>query len=260
MSVEEERRLSRELYSKYSFLKAIIGIYVEGVTWGGCQLIFKTKDQTDDTIVNIGANELKTGVQNMLIDGVGDYQLKISGEKKSITITMLPEFSFAMEEGGQPLLWPVTRNAGPLDSIMLSIGQSTPERMEIARILLDDICSGIGIPYAFLVQDPKTFHNTLGVKNWLMMFKHKTNYIRRSVEFGLRQFAKQLGSTDASIEVHWNDDWCSREEYGSAYQIFKAHNIDLVTLREEELSTAKLAYENSFISRQTYDEMLKYFI
>ncbi len=250
MSVEEERRLSRELYSKYSFLQTIIGIYVEGVTWGGCQLIFKTKGQPDNTIVNIGSNDLRTGVQNMLIDGFGDYQLNISGEEKSITITMLPEFAFAMEEGGHPLLWPVTRNAGALDSVMSSIGQLTPEKMEIARILLDDICSGIGIPYAFLVEDPKTFLNILGLKNWLMMFKHKNKYIRRSVEFGLIQFARQLGSTDESIEVHWNDDWCSREEYGSAYQIFKAHNIDLVTLRQEELSTAADSGEFGHLSGQ----------
>ncbi|GAG59193.1 unnamed protein product, partial [marine sediment metagenome] len=188
------------------------------------------------------------------------YQLNISGENKSITITMLPEFAFAREEGGHPLLWPVTRNARPLDLVMSSISQLTPEKMEIVRILLDDICSGIGIPYAFLVEEPKTFLNTFGLRNVLNMFKHKNEYIRRSVEFGLIQLARQLGSTDESIEVHWNDDWCSGEEYGSAYQIFKAHNIDLVTLRQEELSAAKLAYENSFISRQTYNEKLKYFI
>ena len=260
MAYEEEKRLSRELYSKYKFLRDIVALYIEGVTWRGCQLLCNEKDGTSKLIADISSNALQSGVQNMLIDGHGDYELNILGKERVITITMLPEYPLAGEEGGRPLLWTVTRNAIPLDTMMQSIGNLPPDGQEFVLKMLNDICSGVGIPYDVLFKDPRTFSNTLALKNILNIFKWRAKNIRRSVEFGLRQFAKQLVSTDAIIEVDWNDDWCSRDEYGTTYQIFKIHNIDLVTLRDEELATAKWAYENRYISRQTYDEKVNHFI
>lgn len=263
MSYEEERRLSRELYNKYEFLRDIVSIYVEGVTWGGCQLVCEEKDGNNELITDIGADDLKVGVQNMLIDGHGDYKLNIFGKENVITITMLPEYPFAGEEGDRPLLWRVTRNAIPLDKIMRSIGKLSPEWRVFVRSTLDDILSGTGIPYAFFVEDPRTFSNTFAIKIILDGVKARVQKIRRSVEFGLSKYAKHNDlenlPEDASFYVEWNEDWCSDDYYGVAYQIFKKRGILLSTLREEEIATANLASQNYILPRETCEKIVKGF-
>jgi len=204
---------------------------------------------------------LRDGVRNMLVDGKGNYQLNIFGNEHVISIATRPEFP-GMEEG-EPLLWPATRNAGPLETIFSNLNRMGADQMAFVRGLLDDICAGLGIPYAILADDPRTFANTYALKMTLMIFKGRVKSIRRSIEFGIRMYFKRtetesLGK-EAVVSVEWNEDWCSNDEYGLAYQIFKAQGIELTTLRDEILSASKMAYENRFISRDTYMKMIEGF-
>ncbi len=264
MAYKEEKRLSRELYEKHEFLRRIVDIYTEGVIWKGCRLICNRDagSRTDEQIIELGADELRDGVRNMLVDGKGNYQLNIFGNEHMISIAMRP--GFPGKEEGEPLLWPATRNAAVIDSIFSNIGRMDRDQMAFSRSLLDDFSAGLGIPYAFFVDDPNTFANTYALKMTLMVFKGRVQNIRRSIEFGIRTFLmhaeiENLGK-EATIDVEWNEDWCSNDENGTPYQIFKVQGIDLSTLRDETLSASKMAYENGFISRDTYSRMIKNFI
>lgn len=42
---EEENRRCRELYEKWSLIKRIVELYVEGVSWRGCKVITPTEPE-----------------------------------------------------------------------------------------------------------------------------------------------------------------------------------------------------------------------
>lgn len=64
------------------------------------------------------------------------------------------------------------------------------------------------------------------------------------------------------LRLSWNEDWFLHglASYGPIYQVFKAQGIELSTLAKQVLTTAKSALDNSLISKQTYEQYVKWFL
>ena len=97
-SLHEEREFCGGVYEKWDFIKRIVELYVEGVSWQGC-------DKLD-------TKSIKDGMRDMLVSGVGQFALKTQG---SVEVPMPKRFPFEGEEPAHPFLWPMTQNAVHLD-------------------------------------------------------------------------------------------------------------------------------------------------
>lgn len=98
----------------------------------------------------------------------------------------------------------------------------------------------------------------------LIIFRGNVNNLRNHIAFQIEQKVQPLISEALSyegpIEVDWNENWLPHGgEYGPVYQVFKAQGIELRTLREEALNIAKFGLDNFLISRETYEEKVKWF-
>lgn len=230
MSLDEERKHCERVYEKWYFVKRIVELYAEGVSWKGCDLT------SVDTI--------KDGVRSMLVTGVGDFNLESQNGMQAISVEMPGNLHF--EESGHPFLWPVTQNARHLDEIEKLIGPEVYEN-EMFQMLAKDMCLGLGVPYELLGPLGATADGN--VIMWgLTTFKGN-----------IKTWRDYLGSR---LGVSWNETWFLNglAAYGPAYQVFNSQGIELRMLAQQVLSTANTALDSWLISRQTYNEAAKWFL
>ncbi len=268
---EEESRRCRELYGKWSLIKRIVELYVEGVSWRGCKVITPTEPGRIPPEYSqiIDDEALKNGVRDMLVDGVGSFKLKVKGSEHLLEVKT-PRESFLQdaEPGGRSFLWSATINAKVMED-MYSLLKTTRDPTRLAPVveninfLEENMCRGLFIPRGLLQSDAAKADPTT-TKFGLTVFTHKVGGLRQHIAFQIQNEVKPLISKginyDGPIEVAWNESWPSRgEAWGPVYQVFKAQKIELKNLREETLKAASLALQNHFISKRTHDEWVKWF-
>ncbi len=227
-SLHEEREFCRGVYEKWDFIKRIVELYAEGVSWQGC-------DKLD-------TESIKDGMRDMLVSGVGQFTLRT---QESIEVPMPKRASFEEEGPGHPFLWPVTQNAVHLDNIQELLA-SNANAKEWFLFFAKNICLGLGVPYGLL--DPTaTTANADVTMEGLITFVVDVSIWRDYLGY-------RLGLT-------WNETWHRNGliSYGQVYQVFKAQGIELRTFREESLHALQAARDSGFISRQTYEESVRWF-
>ena len=225
-SLEKERAFCEQVYNKWDFVKKIIELYAEGVSWRGCN--------------NLDAEAVKSGIREMLVTGTGQFNLK-TGE--SIQVLMPPRFPSYGAEKGHPFLWPATQNAIQLDELqkVLTINKNAEQTF---NMLVKDICLGLGVPYDLLGTSAATSEGD-------------------SIIWGLATFMGNIKTWRETLMYHlklsWNDNWVTNGVLanGQVYQIFKAQGIEFKLLREQALSAAR-SYLN-FGTKQTHQELVKRF-
>lgn len=227
-SLDEEREFCRQVYEKWDFVKRIVELYAEGVSWKGCAKL------------DIGA--IKSGVRDMLVSGVGQFSV---GTEGGVQVPMPQRFPFEGEEPGHPFLWPVTQNAGHLAEMQKLLGSNVGAQ-QMFQMLAKDMCLGLGVPFALLGSLATTANGD-------------------TIMWGLTTFMGNVRTWRDylvyNLELSWNETWLTSglTAYGQVYQVFKAQGIDLRTLREESLSAAKSLLDSKLLSRQTYEESVKWF-
>lgn len=263
---DEERRRCREFYEKWDFIKRIVELYVEGVSWKGCKVIAPNEPEKilSQHSQIIDDDALKDGVRDMLVDGTGNFNLKVVDSTHVLPIPM-PKESFLeeAEPPGRSFLWVAARNAKHLEDMVGLLGIS-PGAGEMVNILLNDMCSVLGVPHALLLPDAATANPT-AIKWGLIVFRGRVDQLRNYVAFQIQETVKalifQYLSYNGWIEVVWNENWLLHDgEYGQVYQVFKAQGIELRTLAEQAIEHAKLLYDMHAISKATYEESVKWFI
>ncbi len=230
MNLDEERKHCEQVYNKWDFVKRIVELYAEGVSWKGCDLT--------------GVDAIKDGVRSMLVTGVGDFN--IEGQNGMQTVKIQMPRSNPIEEPGHPFLWPVTQNAKHLDKMEKLLGCNAAAD-GFFQMVVKDICSGLGVPYELLGPQSVTAHADL-IMWGLITFRGN-----------IRRWRDYLGH---SLRLRWNEEWLLHDlaSYGPIYQVFKAQGIELSTLAKQVLTTAKSALDNSLISNQTYEQYVKWFL
>ena len=268
---EEESRRCRELYEKWSLLKRIVELYVEGVSWRGCKVITPNEPGRIPPAYSqiIDDEALKNGVRDMLVDGAGSFKLKVKGSEHLLEIRTQKEYALQdAEPGGRSFLWSATINAKVMES-MYSLLETTQEPTRLAPVveninfLEENMCSGLFVPRGLLQSDAAKADPTR-TKWGPTVFGDKVSGLRRHIAFQIQSEVEPLISKainyDGPIEVAWNENWPSRgEAWGPVYQVFKAQRIELKNLREDTLKAASLALQNHFISKRTHDEWIKWF-
>jgi len=227
MNLDEERKFCKKVYEKFDFVRTIVELYAEGVSWQGC-------NKFDDEAI-------KSGVRDMLVNGVGQFSV---GTESGIQVPMPPKFAFAGEEPGHPFLWPVTQNAEQLGRMQDMLPNSGA--LENFKMLAKDMCLGLGVPLEFL-GSLATTANGDAIMQGLTTFVGNVNTWRERLIY--------------SLEISWNETWLTSEltSYGQVYQVFKAQGIELKTLREQALNSTKAALDSNLLPRQTVEEWVKWF-
>lgn len=227
-SLDEEREFCRGVYEKWDFVRRIVELYAEGVSWQGC-------DKLD-------IESIKGGVRDMLVSGVGQFTLETQG---SVQVPMPRRFPFEGEEPGHPFLWPMTQNAVHLDE-MQKLLSSNADAQQMVQYLVKDMCLGLGVPYE-LLGSIATTANGDAIMWGLVTFAGNVNTWREYLSY--------------QLELTWNETWLTSglAEYGQIYQVFMAQGIDLRMLREESLRAAKSLLGSRLLSRQTYEESVRWF-
>lgn len=231
MNLDKERKHCKQVYEKWDFVKRIVELYAEGVSWKGCDLI--------------GVDAIKDGVRSMLVNGAGDFKIRKQSGTQTVSVQM--PIQFVEEEPGHPFLWPVTQNTKHLDDLENLLAYNAGAR-EMFQMLAKDICLGLGIPYELLGPLSATADADaimLGL----------TTFIGN-----VRIWREYLGHR---LGLNWNENWLQSGflcQYGPVYQVFKAQGIELKTLAQQVQSTAQSALDNKFISRQAYNGIIKRFV
>ena len=259
-----ERERCRQFYEKWEFIKRIVDLYAEGVSWKGCKVITPAEPDKIPAQYSqiIEADAIKNGVRGMLVDGTGDFNLKVLDSTQVLPILMPREDPIA--EPGRSLLWPAERNAKALEDMVNLVGTS-PDATQLVEIIRDGMCRVLGVPYP-LLQNVVTADPT-AVMWGLFTFEGKVNELRTHIARQMTEKVKSLISKALNyagwIEVFWNEDWRQSGvicDYGPVYQVFKAQGIELRTLREQCLNSAKSLSDSNLIPRQTYEESVKWFL
>lgn len=227
-SLHEEREFCRGVYEKWDFIRRIVELYAEGVSWQGC-------DKLD-------TKSIKGGMRDMLVSGVGQFTLKT---QESIEVPMPKMSSFEGEEPGHPFLWPMTQNAVHLHN-MRELSASNVNAQEMFRFITKDICLGLGVPYE-LLEPTATTANADFIMWGLITFVGNISTWREYLGY--------------SLDLTWNETWhrSGRISYGQVYQVFKAQGIELRTLREGSLRVLQAMRDNRLLSRQMYEEQVRWF-
>lgn len=229
MNLEQIRKHCREVYEKWEFIRQIVGLYEEGVSWKGCD--------------KMEVEAIKNGVRGMLVSGTGDFNIKTESGTQAVA-TPIPS-NIPFEEPGQPFLWPYTQNATHLDNMKKILGDKAYTN-DMFQFIIKDICKGLGVLYELLGPLSATADGD-AIMMSLITFSGN-----------IRIWRDYLGSR---LELAWNENWrqSGLAEYGVIYQVFRAQGIDLRTLREQALNAAKSMVDSSLFSRQTYNEAVKWF-
>jgi hypothetical protein len=263
---DEERQRCREFYEKWDFIKRIVELYVEGVSWKGCKVIAPNEPEKIPSQYShvIGDSALKDGVRDMLVDGVGNFNLKVADSTHVLPIPT-PQESFLQgaEPPGRSFLWAAARNAKHLEDDVKLLGIST-DAGEMVNLLVRGMCSVLGVPYELLLPDAVTANPTI-IEVDLIVFRGKVDQLRKHVGFQIQEAVKPIISKALSyngwIKIVWNEEWLLHDvECGQVYQVFKAQGIELRTLAEQTLEHAKLLYDMHAISKAEYEKYVKWFI
>jgi hypothetical protein len=225
-SLAEERAFCEHVYNKWDFVKKIVELYAEGVSWRGCN--------------HLDVEAVKSGIRGMLVTGIGQFNLK-TGE--SIQVLMPSRFPSYGAEKGHPFLWPATQNAIQLDELrkVLTIDKNAEQTF---NMLVKNICLGLGVPYELLGTDAATSESN-------------------SIMWGLTTFMVNIKTWRETLmyylKLSWNDNWVTNGVLanGQVYQVFKAQGIEFKLLREQSLSAGR-SYLN-YGTTQTYQELVKRF-
>lgn len=277
---DKERQRCREFYEKWDFVKRIVSLYAEGVSWKGCKVTAPIEPDRIplqySQIVDVGT--IKNVVRDMLVEGTGHFNLEVHDSVPTLTylepdrvigvpdvvLIHMPSQS-SMEEAGRPFLWPAALNAKPLENAIKLIDVS-PDAAMMAQILMDDMCAYFGVPRWLLLQSVVTGDPT-AIKWGLNLFRSRVNELRAYLGFHMTEAVKPLVSEALNykgfIEIAWNEHWFQSaiiSAYGPVYQVFKAQGIELRTLAEQRLDFAKSLLESSLISRKTYEQSVKWFL
>jgi hypothetical protein len=229
MNLQEEQKHCTEVYKKWDFVRRIVDLYAEGVSWKGCD--------------KLEVDAIKNGVRGMLVSGTGEFDLKTPVGAQVLSIPMPSEFPY--EEPGHPFLWPATRNAKHLEE-MVELLKLTSNAAEMVNMLVKDMCLGLGVPHWLLRPNASTADPT-AIMWGLTTFRGKTDVLRNYISF--------------RAKINWNENWLQHglAAYGPIYQVFKAQGIELRTLAEQILHAAQSGLDSSLISKQTYEESVKWF-
>jgi hypothetical protein len=225
-SLEEERAFCEQVYNKWDFVKKIVELYAEGVSWRGCN--------------NLDVEAVKSGIRGMLVTGIGQFNLKTEESIQVLMPQRLPVYGI---EKGYPFLWPATQNAIQLDQPLKAL-TSNKNAEQTYNMLVKDICQGLNVPYELLGTDATTAEAD-------------------SIMWGLTTFMGNIKTWRETmiyqLKLSWNDNWVTNGVLarGQVYQVFKAQGIVLELLREQSLSAAR-SYLN-FGTSQTYQELVERF-
>jgi hypothetical protein len=269
INFESERERFKKCYKKWKFVRRIVDLYAEGVSWEGCKIIALTEPDKIPLQYSqiIDADAIKGGVRGMLVDGTGDFNLKVLDSVHVLSIPVLKEAPIEEAQLGRSFLWRATINADALETMLSALGTSpnATQAAEMVKFLEDDMCRGLGVP-RWLLQPIVATADADGIMNGLTTFIWRVEQLRKHIAFHMTELVRPLISKgltyDGWIKVEWNESWYQSgflRGYGPVYQVFKAQGIELRTLAEQVLNTAKSALDNSFISRQTYEESVKWF-
>ena len=268
MNLSEARKQCREFYEKWGFIERIVEFYAEGVSWRGCKVVVPdepTKIPTQYSQV-IGIDALKDGVRDMLVDGVGDFGLKVLDSKHVASIPMLREFPD--EEPGRPFLWPAALDAKRLEEMVEASksADNAAEAEEGAKILAGHMCAVLGMPVWLLLPQAATA-DLFEVMQVLPTFRGQVEELRNHIAYQIGEAVTLLIADALSyhgrIEVEWNENWFPIEriaEYGPVYQMFKTQGIQLSTLAENMLGQAKALLDIGVLSRDKHEELVKWFL
>ena len=218
-NLEEERAFCQQAYNKWEFVRKIVELYAEGVSWRGCN--------------KLDSEAVKSGIRGMLVTGTGQFKLK-TGEV--IQVLMPQKYPLYGVEEGHPFLWPATQNA-----IHLENDKDTDPASES---LVKEICLGLGVPYELLGTDAATLEGDSII--WgLSVYMVNVKTWRETLSYRLK--------------LSWNDNWLTNGilTNGQIYQVFKAQGIEFKLMREQSLSAGRsyLGYGTT----QIYQELVKRF-
>jgi hypothetical protein len=225
-SLEEERAFCEQVYDKWDFVRKIVELYAEGVSWRGCN--------------NLDVEAVKSGIRGMLVTGTGQFNLK-TGE--SIQVLMPQRFPVYGAGNGHPFLWQATQNAVHLDQL-LKVPTIDKNEDQTFNMLVKDICLGLGVPYELLGTYAATSEGD-------------------SIIWGLTTFMGNIKAWRETLvyqlKLSWNDNWITNGilAHGQIYEVFKAQGIELKLLREQALSAAR-SYLN-YGTTQIYQELARRF-
>lgn len=231
MNLEKERIHGKEVYEKWDFVKRIVELYAEGVSWKGCD--------------KVEVDSIRNGVRSMLVTGVGDFN--IEGQNGMQTVSVQMQSNFPLGELGHPFLWPATRNSKQLEQMVELLNTGNPEVLRMVELLQKDMCLGLGVPHELL--GPLSATADADAIMWGIT----------TFSGNIRTWRDYLGYR---LGLSWNENWYQSgflRGYGPVYQVFRAQGIDLRTLRAQVLNAAKSALDNSLVSKQTYNESIKWF-
>jgi hypothetical protein len=227
-SLDEEREFCRGVYEKWDFIRRIVELYAEGVSWQGC-------DKLD-------TESIKDGMRDILVSGVGRFTLKT---QESVEVPMPKRTPLDWDEPAHPFLWPMTQNAEHLD-MMQGLLASNANAREMFLSIVKDICLGLGVPYELLGPTAATANGDV-------------------IMWGLITFVGNISTwreyLGYRLDLTWNETWHTSRltSYGQVYQVFKAQGIELKTLREESLHALQAMRDIGLMSRQTYEEQVRWF-
>ncbi len=225
-SLEEERAFCEQVYDKWDFVRKIVEIYAEGVSWRGCN--------------NLDVEVVKSGIRGMLVTGIGQFTLK-TGD--SVQVLMPQRVPIYGAENGHPFLWLTMQNAIHSDQL-LKVPTDNKNADQTFKMPEKDICQGLGVPYELLGTNATTLEGDTII--WgLTTFMGNIKTWRETMVYQLK--------------LSWNDNWVTNGilAHGQIYQVFKAQGIDLKLLREQALSAAR-SYLN-YGTTQIYQELTKRF-
>lgn len=269
---EDERKRFKESYEKWGFIRRIVDLYAEGVAWKDCKVIAPTESDKIPSQYSqiIDADAIKDGVCGMLVDGMGVFNLRVLGSAHKLSIHVPPWSFLDDEEGRCSFLWRATINAGALETMLSALGTSpnaahAAQVAEMVKFLEEDMCMGLGVPRGLLQPNAANADPTR-VMWGLITFRGRVEELRKHIAFHMTEAVRPLISKalnyKGQIEVVWNEDWHQSGvicDYGPVYQVFKTQGIELRKLAEQCLKSAKSLLDSSLISRQTYEESVKWF-
>jgi len=265
----EERQRCRRCYERWDFVKKIVALYEEGVSWEGCRVIAPADPDKIPPEYSqiIGIDAIKDGVRGMMVDGIGEFEVQIQDDPRKLSIPTPPRSPLRVEAPGQPFLWPYIRNDQALEELAGGIKRilETETMADWSIVdLIEGICRGLGVPLRFLqnniVTDAPVF-----VKDALTIFEYEVERLRTQIAFHLTEetgplICKTLNYED-TVKVMWNKEWIVHGigGYGPVYQAFKTQGILLEGLAQGMIKIARQLWEASLISRAEYEEAMKWF-
>lgn len=269
MAYAEKRQRCRKCYERWYFVKKIVALYEEGVSWGGCRVIAPADPDKIPPEYSeiIGIDAIKDGVRGMMVEGVGKFEVQIQGRPRKLSILAPPQSPSIVKAEGQLFLWPCIQNDQELEKLVEDIEKlpaAIPEAGPIVDQLMRGMCDCLGVPLRFL-QNNVVADDPIFVKDALIIFRDVVGRWREHIAFHLTKeirplICKALNYEDL-VKVTWNEEWLTTGmgEYGPVYQAFRAQGILLEGLARGVIEYARQLGEASLIPKAEYEEAVRWF-